>query len=397
MAWIDEDRDGRHDLTGDTQEQYMDRTRRRQAELDALGRYDDANGDGRNDANGETYEEFRTRREAGETYEEVRDRYDTSGQSQRDLDAGRGRDPRYYGAGANGAGASGGSGGGGGNDSEGSALDAYYDASADIPVWGWLSGANARRDAQNASDEAAQARLIWSDLDRFMPSADDLAVQYEEEGSVGGPETSIAGSGDPESEAIERRALAGLMDIGESGGITDSDRARMQLGAMDVGRQARASREADMAALQARGMGGSGTQIASTLGASQAGIDGLYQRDAEIQARAQDRAMDALSQGGSFAGQMRGERFREGGAQDDLNRWNTDYQRGREQRNTGWRNRTRESRSDARQQQYENRERQAAGMTEQWQAASSGARADQRRRDESDQAQANFIAGWADL
>lgn len=277
------------------------------------------------------------------------------------------------------------------DDSSGQAANPWDEDNADIPIWGWLTGAQARRDAARAQGEADRAESRWEDLSNFMPTPDDLAVQYEEEGSVGGPETSIAGSGDPESEAIERRALAGLMDIGESGGITDSDRARMQLGAMDVGRQARASREADMAALQARGMGGSGTQIASTLGASQAGIDGLYQRDAEIQARAQDRAMDALSQGGSFAGQMRGERFREGGAQDDLNRWNTDYQRGREERNTRWRNRTNESRSESRQQAYENRERQAAGLTNQWQAASGGARADQRRQDEANQAGGTLI------
>ena len=54
---------------------------------------------------------------------------------------------------------------------------------------------------------------------------------------------------------------------------------------------------------------------------------------------------------------------------------------------------TRESRSGARQQVYENRERRVAGLTNQWQAAAGGRRQDQQREDEADERTAGIIYG----
>jgi hypothetical protein len=282
------------------------------------------------------------------------------------------------------------------DDSDGSA-SSFDEGSADIPIWGWLSGAQARRDSARAQSEADRIASGWDALSDFMPTPDDLAVDYAHDPGVEAGWTPERAEADAGAIDAQRSALAGLDDIYSSGGITDADRARMQLGEMEVGRQMRASREADLAALQARGMGGSGAEMASMLSAQQSGADGLFARDAEIQSRAQDRAMDALSGMGSLGGQMRGQSFDESAwnAQqgNDYNRWNTDYDRERSRWNTQQTNRSRESMRDARQTSYENHERQQAGRTGQWSQASSGARQDQRRQDEANATSTGTVVG----
>jgi hypothetical protein len=252
-------------------------------------------------------------------------------------------------------------------------------------------------DAMAAEAEAQRNESGWDALLDFMPTANDLAVEYEEDPGVAADWQAQGASADADAIAAQDMALSGLADVYQGGGLTNADRARMQLGEMEVGRSMRASREADLAALQARGMGGSGAEMASMLGAQQAGADGLFQRDADIQVHAEDRAMDALAGMGSLGSQQRGQSFDESAwnAQNsnDYNRWNTDYERGRSQWNTEQRNASRESRSGARQQAYENRERVQAGKTDQWTSAASGRRADAARNDENTKDTLGGIAG----
>lgn len=282
------------------------------------------------------------------------------------------------------------------DDSAGGASD-FDETSADIPIWGWLSGAQARRDAANAESEAQRMESGWDALSDYMPTPDDLAVDYEQSEYAEGPTRSELGNAQADANAIgqQRYAMDALRGIVDEGGLTQADRARMQLGEMEVGRSMRASREADLAAMQARGMGGSGAEMASVLGAQQAGADGLFSRDAEMQIEAQRRRDAAISALGGMAGDVRGQSFDEaatrGSATDDLNRWNTERRQGWYEDNTDRRNQSRESRSAARQQSYENRERQQAGKTNQWNSASAGRRADQARQDASNQAAAGVV------
>jgi hypothetical protein len=139
----------------------------------------------------------------------------------------------------------------------------------------------------------------------------------------------------------ERSAISALEDIYNSGGLTDADRQRLQASQMQIGQGMRSQREADAAALQARGMGGSGAEIASMLGAQQSGANASFSAMADVNTQAQQRALEAMTS----AGQMAGSRA---GAADQFNQWMTGHQQSWYDNNTNRRNATRESRVNAR-------------------------------------------------
>lgn len=353
--WTDVNRDGRHDTTGQTQSEHA-------SEPGRLGR-------SRADA--------RDRDNAQPGYDE----YIANGGRTADLDAGRRpqQDPSARGG-------SGRDGGGGGSGGGGGVSDFDRD-SADIPIWGWLSGASGRRDAANAQTEADRARSEWDALDDLQYTADDLAVDYEEEGYVKGqPVANGNVQADAGSIEAQRDALRAMQEVYQQGGMTAADRARHLQAREMAGQQMRATREADTSQLQARGMGGSGQALVSMLGAQQQGASALAGQDASMLQDAQRRALQAMQASGQAAGQMRGQSYNEGRGNADAiesyNRWNTDREQGWTGRNTDRRNQSRESMAQARRDRYEQDERQAAGKTNQWAQAAGGARQDQQRQDE---------------
>jgi hypothetical protein len=282
----------------------------------------------------------------------------------------------------------------------GGGLSEFDQTSADIPVWSWLSGAGGRRDRFDRLNERQQNQDIWFGVGRSAPSADDLAVEYGAEGFIEGPdETALSrAEADPDAIEAERRALGFFEDVATSGGMTAADRARMQLGASEVGQTMRGQRDADMNALQARGMGGSGAQIASALGAQQSGAMGMSTRDAQMQMHAEDRALDAMSQAGSMGSRMRGESWGEESDRarslDDLRERDLGARRENQRWNSQQENRTRESRSDARQQQFENSQSVAAGATNQYSTDVASRDRAAQRRDDDDK---DKLAGIAEL
>ena len=361
----------------------------------------DRDGDGYDDETGEetgyvgdpaAAARSRTRRErdaaGADDAEQQAERMDAGG----DRYAGMGRDPYggrqggdYSGSGGGATGGLGGGGGGGGG-----GVSDFDAASADIPVWGWLSGATARRDASEAERQAMRAEGYWHLLGLDEPTADELAVDYEaaaDRHATGRSQLGDTYADDQDIEA-QRDALRAMQDVYRSGGMTEADRARSRMAQDEVGRWMRSQREADDAALQARGMGGSGASIASMLSAQQGGASALAQRDAEMLQDAQAREMQAMQAAGGLASGMREQGFSEGAtrgsAVDEFNRWSAESR-------SGATNQSRESRSQARQGVYENRERRVAGLTGQWQAAAGGRRQDQARKDEADQRGAQVI------
>jgi hypothetical protein len=95
-----------------------------------------------------------------------------------------------------------------------------------------------------------------------------------------------------------------------------------------------------------------------------------------LQAAIQQRALGALQTGGQLGLQAGSQDLARRQALDAYNQQQLDWRRGRGQRNVQAENRTRESRSNAAQQAYENRERGAAGVAGQWQASQDNRRAD---------------------
>lgn len=375
----------------------------------------DADGDGYDDRTGQPGSSGRTRAVERQAQEAAQRAYDEateyweSGEGQRDIDAGRRprypRDPDQAAREAasarraemeSAARRAGGGSGGGSDPSDGRPdwLREMDAATGDIPFVGGILGSAARNAATAEERRRVESMGLWGGLLGGAPSPDDLAVDYGEEGFIGGPDSSELAGAQADAGSIEaqRQALQQLQGLSE-GRLTDADRRRMQLAQMEIGRGMRSQREADAAALQSRGLGGSGAEIASMIGAGQAGADALFARDTEAQVEAQRRGLQALQGAASLSSGMRGQSFEEDatrrGAADDFLRWQTDYQRGREQRNTERRGRTAESRSSARQQAYENRERAVAGMTGQY---SSDAQARSRERAEQRQGEQQTLA-----
>lgn len=124
----------------------------------------------------------------------------------------------------------------------------------------------------------------------------------------------------------QMQALDSLQDIGESGGMRLSDTANMENVLSDVRQSERGSREAIMANSRARGTSGSGSELAAQLQANQAGATNAYSSGMQVASNAQDRALQAIMQGGQMAGDMRGqdyeEQFNAAKASDEIDRFN---------------------------------------------------------------------------
>lgn len=273
----------------------------------------------------------------------------------------------------------------------------YDETASQIPIWSFLDGSQSRIGAAQAEAESRRNQAYWEGLGEWMPSADDLAVDYEQEGYVGGPESSELGGARADNRAIDAQmgALQQMQEWGR-GGATDADRAMSDMFQRRQGQMARSDREAAMQQAQARGMGGSGLSFLSQQQAGEAAAGRQADFQAQQMQAIQQRALQAMQSAGALGSQARGQSFGEDSTRrsaiDDFNRWNTDYARGREGRNTDRRNQTRESRSNARQTAYGNRERAVAGATNQY-STDASRRANQGARDDASDASAAAVVG----
>lgn len=267
-----------------------------------------------------------------------------------------------------------------GSESSGGLSD-FDEASADIPIWGWLSGASARRDAERNRQDQLDAQRAWRELTGIAPSADDLTSNYYFEGDTDEYGDLIGG---PSAFAGEGAALRAMRELAQTGGLSDADRGMAQAMRAQQAQALGSANAAAMQQMQARGMGGSGAELAMRMGASEAMNYGNSQADAALQQAAMMRQLGALQ------GWNQGEQNRRA-ALDNFNQANNDWRRGREARNTASANRGVDSRAQANQTVYENAERRAAGETNQYQSSQSNRRLDAARQDEANQAGANAI------
>jgi hypothetical protein len=94
--------------------------------------------------------------------------------------------------------------------------------------------------------------------------------------------------------------------------------------------------------MAARGVGGSGAELASRLASSQSGVNQASQEGARLAAQAQARALQAIAQSGNMAGSMEDREFSQGSAKaraaDEIARFNTANRQGVSGRNVGMQN-----------------------------------------------------------
>lgn len=118
-------------------------------------------------------------------------------------------------------------------------------------------------------------------------------------------------STDPKIQAAQMQALKGLQDEVSSGGMTQADQAAMNLAANDASQRERTQRSAVQNMLAARGLGGSGAAVGAMLAGEPQAQDRQAQAGQEAQVAARTRALQALQESGSLAGQIRGQQFTE--------------------------------------------------------------------------------------
>lgn len=131
---------------------------------------------------------------------------------------------------------------------------------------------------------------------------------------------------DPALKQKQMASLAALEELAANGGMMASDEANLNRIRNEELASARGAREAIINNANARGMGGSGLELASQLMNQQEGANRTAQRDMDIAAQAQDRALQAIMQGGQMAGDVRNQDFNQAaqvaGAQDAIAKFN---------------------------------------------------------------------------
>lgn len=145
----------------------------------------------------------------------------------------------------------------------------------------------------------------------------------------------------PELRDAQMQALHQLGQTAQ-GGLRPEDRAAFNQLRDELIRQQEGKRQQILQSMAARGVGGSGAELAAQLQASQTGANEAAQRGDALSAQASQRALQALGQYGTMAGQVRGQEFdinrQRAEAADALQRFNIENARQVQTRNIGAQN-----------------------------------------------------------
>ncbi len=289
--------------------------------------------------------------------------------------------------------------GGASNPYAGEGLEDWQNDLAGTPILGWLTGADAAlANAKQMRADAERQRML-DELRATMPSEDDLSVEYglegtgDEYGDLLGGQSRLEGM----NQRAQERALRQLQGISDRGGYTAADLAQQRAGELARGQQMGSANAAVMQQMQARGMGGSGAQLAAMFGNAQGANMGNAMAGAQIQSAAMQRALQAMQAQGSLASTMQSQEMQRRQALDDYNSRQLDWRRGRESRNTAYDNRSRESAAEAAQQAYANRRDVATIADNQWVGAQGTAQRNLENQNEANEDLGAFIGNAAEL
>ena len=219
-------------------------------------------------------------------------------------------------------------------------------------IIGGMLGGNAaekeREQARRMAEEAYNEAMLLGmppDLSRELilqqfKSAGQLTPALEEAINLG--PSSVAGlEENPEGRLAQRKALEILQQRGTSG-LEAEDRAVLNKIRDENQRDAQGQREQILQNMQARGMGGSGAELASQLQATQGDINRQSMQGDEVAAQASQRALESMSRAGTMGGEIRSQDWNvantKATAADEFKRFDTQNQINRQQRNVGSRN-----------------------------------------------------------
>lgn len=146
---------------------------------------------------------------------------------------------------------------------------------------------------------------------------------------------------DPKLRDAQLKSLQVMQQRGE-GGLTAADRAAFNETRRNVERESEGKRQQILQNFAARGMGGAGAELAAQLNSAQGGDERLASEGDRLAAIASQNALQSTAQAGALGGQIRGQDFdvaaKKASAADELNRFNTQNQIARQQRNVSSQN-----------------------------------------------------------
>ena len=115
-------------------------------------------------------------------------------------------------------------------------------------------------------------------------------------------------STDPRLKQAQMDALSKMQEMGGSG-LTEAEKAQAMLMQREVAGEEQARQKSILQEMAQRGIGGSGVELAARLSSSQGAADRRAVQQAQLAAQAQQRALQAITQGGSLAGNMQSTEF----------------------------------------------------------------------------------------
>jgi len=139
-----------------------------------------------------------------------------------------------------------------------------------------------------------------------IDGVDDMSWEDSQAALVGGSEFENI-EGDPRLRDEQMASLGALQELANNGGMNAQDQANLARIQSQASQADRGRREAILQNAAQRGMGGSGMELLAQLDSSQAATDRQAQEGLDVAGMAQDRALQAMMQGGNLAGNIRGQ------------------------------------------------------------------------------------------
>lgn len=212
-------------------------------------------------------------------------------------------------------------------------------------IAGQQAGAGARGEANNAQNIANQ---ILQELQAAPDISKPLILErYRQAGVLtpqmeqyisAGPSTAESLKSDTQALDAQRNALKQMQERSTKG-LTEGDRAALAEARLATQGDVESKRQQIMQQMQARGLGGSGAELASQLLASQAGANRQSHDANQIAQQAAQQALQATALTGQMGNQLEGQQFNQGlqksQAADIMKRFNIENQIANQQRNVG--------------------------------------------------------------
>lgn len=210
-------------------------------------------------------------------------------------------------------------------------------AAAAIPA---ITGAIGAHQAGKARKDAERRQDQMADMFRGLNVPDINSQQYQAAlqdyvgdvdpallASVPGLESALAGiSTDPRFTQAQHQSLGSLNEIIQGGGLSQMDKLNFQRAQDQAAQQAARQQSAVTRNMAERGIAGGGAELAQQLAASQGAANRSSDAAQNMAATAQQRALQAIMQRGSLAGDMQQQDFSRQSAiaqaRDAMGRWN---------------------------------------------------------------------------